>query len=74
MKEDDALRDQDSLVQKVAMDLLLIVEKINVEYKVTDIKQNAYNANDVRDLMHEHNPDTLNEINKAVEEGENESE
>ncbi|WKU25369.1 hypothetical protein Q3A90_11085 [Priestia megaterium] len=56
------------------MDLLLIVEKINVEYKVTDIKQNAYNANDVRDLVHEHNPDTLNEINKAVEEGENESE
>ncbi|TCN10750.1 hypothetical protein EV581_104140 [Bacillus sp. BK006] len=68
LNEDDSLRDEEPLAQKVAMDLLLIVEKINGEYKVTDIKQSAYNANDIRDLMYEHDPDTLNELNKAIQE------
>ncbi|MCZ8493593.1 hypothetical protein [Priestia megaterium] len=74
LNKDDSLRDEEPWAQKVAMDLLLIVEKINGKYKVTDIKQSAYNTNDIRDLMYEHDPDTLNELNKAIQESENESE
>ncbi|MGG0537725.1 hypothetical protein [Priestia aryabhattai] len=70
----EALEGQEDIMKKVAMDTILIMDRKDGqgEYKLKYTIPRAYTIDELRNLMYEHDPKTLNEINEAVKKNKTE--